>query len=124
MTPVSRDSGFSLIEVMVAVFVLSLSGIAIVQLMQSSTRNTAVVQERSIAMLAAENVLNSELLRPGRLQSRGGVYDLAGRRYDWRLDVAPTTDSLLLRVVLEVRAEDETPVLARLETFRQQEGLP
>lgn len=119
----SRESGFSLVEVMVAVFVLALSGIAMVQLMQTTTRNTVSVQERSVARLAAENLLNSALIQPGRLESKSGQYEIAGRRYDWRLEVGPTTDPDLLRLDLRLMTAGEATVLAELQTHRRRSGL-
>jgi len=124
MNPCSthNQSGFSLIEVMMALVVLALGGIGMLSLMQSSTRNAAVMQERTLAVMAAENLLNQALL-DSRLRGGGaGVYELAGGRYDWQLQLEPTSDRDLQRVILLVNAPGTGSELARLETFRRGSG--
>ena len=118
----SSERGFSLVEVMVALFVLALAGIAIVQLMQSSTRNTTAVQERAVAMLAAENLMNAAIIRPGRIESQSGRYDIGGRAFDWRLRIDNTTDADLVRLTLQVTEPDNDAVLAELQTHRRRSG--
>jgi len=113
------DSGFTLIEMMMALAVLAIAGLALMNMTQATTRNTGAVEERALAMLAAENILNTELLRPGRPQSRSGAYELAGGEYDWTLDVSATDDAGLLRLHLEVREAGSGRLGAELDTFRR-----
>ncbi|WP_417482094.1 type II secretion system minor pseudopilin GspI [Maricaulis sp.] len=121
MTPCSarNQSGFSLIEVMMALVVLALGGIGMLSLMQSSTRNAAVIQERTLAVIAAENLLNQALLQPRLRGGDAGAYELADNRFDWQLQVEPTTDPDLQRVIMLVTAPGTGSELARLETFRR-----
>jgi len=111
--------GFSLIEMLAALTILALAGLAVLNLMQVSTQNAAALESRSLAMLAAENVINREILSPGPIEADTGSYELAGLRYDWALRVENTTDSDLVRLVLTVTAEDSEAVLAQVETFRR-----
>lgn len=113
------DSGFTLIEMMMALAVLAIAGLALMNMTQATTRNTGAVEDRALAMLAAENILNTELLRPGRPQSRSGAYELAGRDYDWALDVSTTDDAGLLRLHLAVREAGSDRLGAELDTFRR-----
>ncbi|WP_417498134.1 type II secretion system minor pseudopilin GspI [Maricaulis sp.] len=113
------QSGFSLIEVLMAVVVLALGGLAMLSLMQSSTRNAAMIQERSLATLAAENLLNEALLAPALSGDVDGHYDMAGTRYAWSLELEPTTDRDLKRVLLVVTGAESGRELARIETFRR-----
>tara|TARA_R110000868_G_scaffold2384_9_gene17770 strand:+ start:6592 stop:6987 length:396 start_codon:yes stop_codon:yes gene_type:complete len=115
----AADAGFSLIEMMAALAVISIAGLALLNMVQATSRNSAQVQARALAMTAAENLLNTELLRPQDPQSRSGSYELAGTAYDWHLTVAPTSDAGLLRLTLDVALPDANAPLAEIETFRR-----
>jgi len=114
-----RDTGFSLIEMMVALAVIAIAGLALMNLTQTSTRNTAAVETRSLAALAAENLLNTEWLRPGAPEARSGRYELGGVSYDWRTRVAQTGEAGLVRVHIELTESGQDQVLAELDTFRR-----
>ncbi|WP_138514264.1 type II secretion system minor pseudopilin GspI [Maricaulis alexandrii] len=118
----TRETGFSLIEMMVALTVLAVAGLALVNMTGATTRNTAAVERGSLAALAAENILNLQWLDAARPASRSGRYELAGTAYDWSLEVARTDDAGLLRLHLEVREAGETRVAAEYTTFRRAEG--
>ena len=117
-----REPGFSLIEMMVALTVLAVAGLALVNMTGATTRNTAAVERGSLAALAAENILNLQWLDAARPASRSGRYELAGTAYDWSLEVARTDDAGLLRLHLEVREAGETRGAAEYTTFRRAEG--
>lgn len=116
------QSGFSLIEMMAALAVLALAGIAVMQLLQTTTQNTAALEERSLAMLAAENILNEQLLIAADRGNRSGSYALAGVEYDWRLAINRTTDTALLQYVVTIHPDSQDRTLARIETFRRRSG--
>lgn len=116
----SGRGGFSLIEMLVALSVLSISGLALLNATQQSTRGAQIIEARSMAALAAENILNTELIeRAGQpLTSDAGRYELAGRGYDWTLSVLPTSDAGLVRVELIVE-EDGGDGRHSILTFRR-----
>ncbi|WP_300528781.1 type II secretion system minor pseudopilin GspI [Maricaulis sp.] len=115
----AAEQGFSLIEVMAALAILALAGLAVVNMVSVTTRNTTAVETRALGMVAAENLLNMELLRPGRITGRSGDYELAGVGYSWELDVEATTDRELVRLVMTVREGESGYLAGRIETFRR-----
>ncbi len=115
----TRETGFSLIEMMVALTVLAVAGLALVNMTTATTRNTAAVESGSLAALAAENILNLYWLDAAAPASRSGRYELAGIEYDWSLDVARTDDDGLLRLHLQVREAGQSRVAAEYTTFRR-----
>lgn len=104
----SGRSGFSLIEMLVALSVLSVSGLALLNATQQSSRGARLIEARSLAALAAENVLNTALIAQAGASpaSDSGRYALAGREYDWTLTVLPTADAGLVRITLVVEEQD------------------
>ena len=56
------DTGFSLIEMMVALAVIAIAGLALMNLTQVTTRNTAAGETRALAALAAGRVMPTPLL--------------------------------------------------------------
>lgn len=113
----SKTSGFSLIEMLAALAVLAIAGMALTNAMTTSVRAAGFSQQVGLAGLAADNVLALNLAgEDGQaLRDRTGVYEMAGRRYDWRLDVEETTDPQLSRVTLVL--EQEQRERARRTTF-------
>lgn len=99
-----RQAGFSLIEMLAALAVLAIAGVALTNAMTTSVRSAGFSQQASLAGLAADNLLALQLAGEGgqSLRDRGGAYELAGRRYDWRLDVEATADPELDRITLSV----------------------
>ena len=111
-------SGFSLIEVLVALAVLGVAGLALMQAQQENVRAARIVEERALATLAAENLLNTQLLEGG-LRDRDGRYELAGIAYDWSFEIERTSDPDLMQVRLEIRPAGRDGVLTELVTFRR-----
>jgi len=105
----ARTSGFSLIEMLAALAVLAIAGMALTSAMTSSIRAAGFSQQVSLAGLAADNLLALNLAGEGgrSLRDRTGVYEIAGRSYDWRLEVGETADPQLTRITLVVEQNQQ-----------------
>lgn len=114
------DSGFSLIEALVAMTVLSVSAVTILSTVEEHTRAIAAMSDRATARWIAEN----------RLVELGlGLTDLAevthaGRRDWWvRTTLTDTSDPDLVRVDISVGpVGDRDQALARLTGFVDRSG--
>lgn len=114
----TREAGFSLIEMLAALAVLAIAGVALMNALTTSVRAATLAEDAALAGLAAENIL-SEQLAMARGQApgdRSGPYQIAGRRYDWRLETGPAGDPGLSQVTLVVETETGREA-ARLVTF-------
>jgi len=70
-----RSRGFTLIEIMVALAVLALSGIALLSNINQATRDLARLEDKRVALNLAEYQLNTLLLQQG--------LEEIGRREEW-----------------------------------------
>lgn len=113
----TQDRGFSLVEMLAALTVLAVAGVALINAMTTSVRTTGFSQQASLAGMAADNLLALNLAGENgqALRSRGGVYELAGRAYEWRLEIDSTPDPQLDRVTVIVELDDAEQ--ARRTTF-------
>lgn len=110
------EYGFSLIEMLAALAVLSIAGVALMNALTTSTRAASLAEARGLASIAADNVM-AELMAERRvtpLRDRSGQYQLAGRQFNWRLDVENTDQFELDQVVLVLTDPDSDIEQARL----------
>lgn len=110
------SSGFSLIEMLAALAILSLAGLALMNAVTASGRSAIAASERALGALAAENLMNSAILeaQPQQaIQSSRGVYTVAGVDYEWTIQVEPTPDPGLRRFTLVV-SDARGPVAERV----------
>ena len=114
------DSGFSLIEALVAMTVLSVAAATLLSAVEEHTRTTAALSDRAVAQWLAEN----------RLVERGLGLDtveevVTARGQSWRVldEITPTSDPDLVRIDIAVEPLDGAgAVLARLTGFLDRAG--
>jgi len=97
------DDGFSLVEALVALLVLSVATVGIVRATEQHITVIGGLQDRAAAQWVAENRL-VELGLSGAPE-RGTSEEMLGRRWRVATTTRPTEDPDLLQVQIAVRAE-------------------
>lgn len=114
--PPASQTGFSLIEALVALAVLAIATVGLMRTVEAHIDSTRGVERRSAAMWVAENRL-AEL--EARIPAAAGdaPVEMLGER--WRIAVARlrTDDPEINRVRIQVFALGETAPLASLDGF-------
>ena len=85
------DRGFSLIEVLVALTVLSIAGVAFIRVAQSHIDRLDRLEVRVLADIVAQNTLVELRLAPSRIRSAPERVEMAGR--EWRVSVESRASS-------------------------------
>ena len=121
MKPLLRQSGLTLLEVMVALFIFAVTGTAIMKAASEHLNGVGQIEEVAVATWVANNRLNEVLMeRPWPLKNnQKGQQDMAGRTWYWTQVVKATNDSDFKAVEISVslkesRADNITTVVAYL----------
>jgi general secretion pathway protein I len=114
------ESGFTLLEMLVALSVLSIAVLALVNLAGESLRNQGVIDARAFANVVAENRAVEALtsLQPPEPGETKGTEAAAGRLWQWSRNVVATDEPDILRVDIAVRSQDSAQVLGAVTVFR------
>lgn len=98
--PAPANAGFTIVETLVALFVFALAGVALITMQTQSVTALSRVETRALANLAAENNLIDAMAKRSALElgTRTGEIELAGRDWEWSLEVARTDDPTTLRL--------------------------
>ena len=117
--PRSAD-GFTLLEMLVALSVLSLAVLALVNLAGENSRTGVVIEERVFAVVIADNRAVEALTSPlaPALGETGGSDSAAERMWWWTRRVTETPEPGVLRVDIAVTSEGSDQVLAAVTIFR------
>lgn len=119
-TGARRERGFSLVEVLAALAILALSGVALMNALTTSTRAAFESRQMTLAQIAAQNVLSEQLLEVRQpLRERSGIYTLSEREFEWSLEIDNTDQPNLVLVRLIVSDPDTETVYQVLETLRR-----
>jgi general secretion pathway protein I len=114
------EKGFTLIEVMLAMAVFSIAGIAILGTADTNARNLGYLESKILASWVASNQLVEITLDdtwPPKNNKKGKV-ELAGLEWFWQQKVIKTTDKDMRAIVLEVRLDEKDPsALTSLMTY-------
>ena len=112
------QSGFTLLEMLVALAILSIAALALVRLDAFTVRSTTDLDTRMIARIVAANAAADALTDPAPPtigQSRSSITN-GGIVWTINQQVTATADPSVLRIEIRVTAPDGTP--ARLTTVR------
>lgn len=123
-----NQQGFTLLEVLVALAILTIAMGALIKSGTEATGNAEYLRDKTLAHWVALNRINElQLARdwPATGESRGSV-EMAGRDWRWEARISDTFDKDIRRLEVEVRllGDPEDANLERLTAFlsRPSEG--
>ena len=100
----SAQQGFTLLEMLVALAIFSIAGLALVRLQAVSARTSVDLHERTMAQIVARNLMVERLTDPQvpALGDSDGVAENAGRQWRWQQQVTDADDGRLIVISLRV----------------------
>lgn len=115
-----KTLGFTLIEVMLAMAVFSIAGIALLSAATNNARNLGYLEDKMFAnWVAANQLVATHLVEtwPPKNNLKGEV-ELAGRAWFWQQKVIKTTDKDMRAIVMEIRLKkDDELAISSLTTY-------
>lgn len=117
------QSGFTLLEILVALAVFALAALALVRLQSAGVRAVTTLDRTLLANTVARNVA-LEAITEARMPARGqssGVEANGGQAWRWTRVVAPTGDARIVRVDVRVQASSGQ-VVGRATMVRPPDG--
>jgi len=119
-----KQVGFTLIEVMLAMAVFSIAGLALLGVADNNYRHISHLEQKMFANWVASNQLVEVSLDktwPPK-NNRKGKVEMAGRTWFWQQKVIKTTNKELRSLVMEIRLkQDDELVSASLMTYLAQD---
>ena len=120
----AKQSGFTLLEVMLAMAVFAIAGVALLGVPDNNYRHNSHLEEQMFANWVASNQLVEVSLDktwPPK-NNRKGKVEMAGRTWYWQQKVIKTNNKELRSIIMEVRLnEDDELVTASLMAFLAQD---
>ncbi len=114
-----KQTGFLLVEILVALVILAIPLAAITRAVSQAIDTTAALRDRSIAMWVAQDRLTMHRIERDwpSLKTTTGTSEMADRSWRWQEKVISTSIVQLHRVEIEIRDENGPDVLAKLVGF-------
>jgi general secretion pathway protein I len=113
------NRGFTLLEVMIALLVITLGMGAVITTTGESGWKSAHLREATIASWVAYNEI--ALYRAKRtwnnVSRRSGETEMANAQWQWRMEISKTDDDSLRRLDVEVNLKGDDAVKARVTGF-------
>ena len=114
-----KQTGFLLVEILVALVILAIPLAAITRAVSQAIDTTAALRDRNIAMWVAQDRLTMHRIERDwpSLKTTTGTSEMADRSWRWQEKVISTSIVQLHRVEIEIRDENGPDVLAKLVGF-------
>lgn len=110
------SKGFTLIEVLIALAIISIALTAILKVTSQNIRDTHYVEQKSIAMWVGSDVMNKilvELLKPPEAPDQlTDKTDILGQTFAWHAERVPTLNPHIHQINVDVlKVNSENPIL-------------
>ncbi|MGD9843253.1 MAG: type II secretion system minor pseudopilin GspI [Steroidobacteraceae bacterium] len=106
--PSSTQAGFTLIEVLAALVIVSLGMLAVIGAVGQTVNNATYLREKTIAHWVAMNKLTEVRLSNASLENTetNGDIEMAGSNWHWRMEVSSTDVDSMQRINIHVAPKD------------------
>lgn len=103
-----RQKAFTLIEVLVALAILTIGIGAVIKVSASQASQLAYLKDKTIAQWVASNKVNEiQIDSWPSIGTSTGQETMANQDWDWKVKVSKTADKDLRRIDVEIRHADE-----------------
>ena len=115
----NSKNGFSLIEVVVALFILSVSVITIYSLIISTATSSFELEERYLAKEVANNriALINTIEKPIQPVERSGEMVMGGKNWYWKESIKKSTNDDYFEYEILVRSNDQENFIYAIKGF-------
>ncbi|MBT2187155.1 type II secretion system minor pseudopilin GspI [Sphingobium nicotianae] len=98
------EQGFTLLEMLVALTIFAIAGLALVRLQAVSARTSVDLRTRTMTQIVARNLMVERLTdpTPPSLGASDGVAENGGRQWHWNQQVSEADNDRLLVVTVRV----------------------
>jgi general secretion pathway protein I len=126
----SRDAGFTIIEVLIALAVVAVSILAIGSVMSTNLRGVRLVEQHVTLMQTARSVMTADI--PPRAELGFGTLSGQVNDYRWKIDVGPLgedwavpgADVAWIPALVRIQVQSPTGAVSDLKTVRLMRGPP
>ncbi|WP_328804991.1 type II secretion system minor pseudopilin GspI [Parasphingopyxis marina] len=115
----SREAGFTLLEMLVALAVFSIAALALLNLETVTVANTTQIADRTIGQIVARNIAVEALTdpQPPSIGTETGSEVSGGRNWQWARVTDQSPESRILQIEIAV-ADENGAQAAGLTVFR------
>lgn len=115
----ARARGFTLIEVLVALFVFAVAMTVLVQSGTHRAQNLSYLRDRTLASWIAADRITEIRLEPEEMDTgdREGEVEMARRTWFWEAEMSATEDDAVRRIEVAVRLDEDGEPVARMTGF-------
>lgn len=113
-----HERGFTLVEVLAALLIFSLSIIGLTHAGTQSARAVSVISEKSLASIVADNALIKSRMKPLKLSSEQGVETQMGREFLYTVTTSKTPVNNFYSVTVTVRRNGFEQTLISRQAYR------
>lgn len=120
-----REAGISVVESLVALAVFAMAGVGLLQLQAQSLKTFAVIEEKALAGMVAQNILTAStaMNSPPPVGRSSGVEMFANREWAWRKVVSAVASADMLRVDVEVLPSPVVSVVGEVPATAKAHGF-
>ena len=120
MTRIARRSGFTLIEVLLALAVIAIALTALLKITAQNIDHTRRVKEKTISHWVAMQgaaMIQLNLVQLGQGQESTQVTSMLGQKWYWRAQAKSTPIKSMQMLIISVSTSDVGPFLPELTAF-------
>ncbi|WP_372761650.1 type II secretion system minor pseudopilin GspI [Pseudoalteromonas sp.] len=102
--------GFTLLEVLVALSICAMAGIAAMQATSEHIQHLSTIEEQTYGSWVAENILVEQRTKGEQWQAKDGLRGseiMAGVEWFWRQDIQPTADKEFVKLTINVFSDEK-----------------
>jgi general secretion pathway protein I len=126
----SRDAGFTIIEVLIALAVVAVSILAIGSVMSTNVRGVRLLEQHVTMMQTARSVMTTDI--PPRAELGPGALSGQLNDYRWKIDVGPLgedwavpgADAAWIPALVRIQVQSPSGAVSDLKTVRLMRGPP